>query len=65
MEFQTAGHGYHSKEDRCQIPQSTYIYRLLHKWGFAPKVPMKRFVRTASKEEKTSFKEFKTSSDCP
>lgn len=39
-----------------------HIYRLLHKWGFAPKVPMKRFVRTASKEEKTSFKkEFKMS----
>lgn len=33
-----------------------HIYRLLHKWGFAPKVPMKRFVRTASKEEKTNFK---------
>jgi len=33
-----------------------HIYRLLHKWGFAPKVPQKRFVRTASKEEKTSFK---------
>jgi len=39
-----------------------HIYRLLHKWGFVPKVPMKRFVRTASKEEKMSFKkEYKTS----
>jgi transposase len=33
-----------------------HIYRLLHKWGFAPKVPQKRFVRTASKEDKKSFK---------
>ena len=33
-----------------------HIYRLLHKWGFTVKVPMKRFVRTASKEEKASFK---------
>lgn len=33
-----------------------HIYRLLHKWGFA-KVPMKRFVNTAStKEEKEAFK---------
>jgi putative transposase len=28
-----------------------HIYRLLHKWGFAPKVPQKRFIRTASKED--------------
>ena len=39
-----------------------HIYRLLHKWGFASKVPMKRFVRTASQKEKMSFKkEFKMS----
>ena len=38
-----------------------HVYRLLHKWGFSAKVPQKRFVRTASKEEKTSFKKgFKT-----
>ena len=33
-----------------------HIYRLLHKWGFSPKVPQKRFVNTASKEEKEIFK---------
>lgn len=33
-----------------------HIYRLLHKWGFVRKVPQKRFVRTASKEEKKKFK---------
>ena len=33
-----------------------HIYRLLHRWGFAPKVPMKRFVRTASQKEKRKFK---------
>ena len=39
-----------------------HIYRLLHKWGFVQKVPQKRFVRTASKEEKKKFKkEYKRS----
>lgn len=33
-----------------------HIYRLLHKWGFSPKVPQKRFVNTASEEEKKDFK---------
>ena len=33
-----------------------HIYRLLHKWGFSPKVSQKRFVNTASKEEKETFK---------
>jgi transposase len=33
-----------------------HIYRLLHKWGFSPKVPQKRFVNTASREEKEDFK---------
>jgi transposase len=33
-----------------------HIYRLLHKWGFSPKVPQKRFVNTASEEEKDAFK---------
>ncbi len=32
-----------------------HIYRLLHKWKFSPKVPRKRFVNTASKEEKKQF----------
>lgn len=33
-----------------------HVYRLLHKWGFKPKVPQKRFVNIASKEEKEQFK---------
>jgi transposase len=33
-----------------------HIYRLLHKWKFSPKVPRKRFVNTASNEEKRQFK---------
>ncbi len=33
-----------------------HIRRLLHQWGFSPKVPQKRFVRTASRKEKNSFK---------
>jgi transposase len=32
-----------------------HIYRLLHKWGFSPKVPRKRFVNTASDKEKKQF----------
>jgi putative transposase len=39
-----------------------HIYRLLHKWGFAPKVPQKRFIKTATMQENKIFKkEFKTS----
>ncbi len=33
-----------------------HIYRLLHKWGFKPKVPQERFVNTASAIEKKKFK---------
>lgn len=33
-----------------------HVYRLLHKWGFSPKVPRKKFINTASKEEKEQFK---------
>jgi transposase len=33
-----------------------HVYRLLHSWGFSPKVPRKRFVNTASKEEKNRFR---------
>jgi len=33
-----------------------HIRRLLHKWGFSPKVPQKRFVRRATKNVKTGFK---------
>jgi transposase len=33
-----------------------HIYRLLHKRGFSPKVPRKRFVNTASNKEKKQFK---------
>ena len=38
-----------------------HIYRLLHKWGFSTKAPKKRFVRTATMQEKKKFKkEYKT-----
>jgi len=33
-----------------------HIYRLLHRWGFSPKVPRMRFVNTASKQEKNKFR---------
>jgi transposase len=33
-----------------------HIYRLLHKWGFVPKVPQKRFTRTAALQDKKKFK---------
>lgn len=33
-----------------------HIRRLLHDWGFSPKVSQKRFVKTASKKEKKDFK---------
>ena len=33
-----------------------HVYRLLHRWGFSPKAPQKRFVNTASEEEKKGFK---------
>jgi putative transposase len=32
-----------------------HIYRLLHKWGFKPKVLQKRFVNSASTKEKKRF----------
>lgn len=33
-----------------------HIYRLLHRWGFTPKVPRIRFVNTASKQDKSRFR---------
>jgi putative transposase len=33
-----------------------HIYRLLHRWGFSPKVPRMRFVNIASKQEKNKFR---------
>jgi len=33
-----------------------HIRRLFHKWGFSSKVPQKRFVRTATLNEKKKFK---------
>jgi transposase len=33
-----------------------HIRRLLHKWGFKSRAPQKRFVRTASQNEKKGFK---------
>ena len=32
-----------------------HIYRLLHRWGFSPKVPRMRFVNAASKQDKNKF----------
>jgi len=32
-----------------------HVYRLLHKRGFSPKVPKKRFVNTASDKERKQF----------
>jgi transposase len=34
----------------------TRVYQLLHDWGFSLKVPRKRHINTASKEEKEDFK---------
>jgi transposase len=55
--------GWKAKEIMNIIYQSTgvryhevHIYRLLHKWGFKPKVPQRRFVNTASNKEKKQFK---------
>lgn len=33
-----------------------HVRRMLHQWGMSPKVPKKRFVNTASPEEKADFK---------
>lgn len=33
-----------------------HVYRLLHQWGYTPKVPSKRFVNSATPEEKLWFK---------
>jgi transposase len=33
-----------------------HIYRLLHRWGFSPRVPAMRFVNAASKQEKNKFR---------
>ena len=35
-----------------------HIYRLLHKWKFSPEVPRKRFVNSASNEEKKQHMEY-------
>lgn len=32
------------------------VYRLLHRWGFRPVVPERRFLRKASREERLAFK---------
>ena len=44
------------KKTGVRYSENLHIYRLLHRWGFSPKVPQKRFVNTASKEEKEAFK---------
>jgi putative transposase len=54
--------GWKAKEIMNIIRQKTgvryhevHVYRLLHKWGFRPKVPQRRFANTASKEGKEAF----------
>ena len=63
QELSNSNTGWHIKQVMDLIQKKTgvkyhkeHIRRLLHKWGFSPKVPQKRFVNTASKEEKDSFK---------
>lgn len=33
-----------------------HVYRLLHQWGYTPKVPAKRFVNSATPDERLWFK---------
>jgi transposase len=33
-----------------------HVYRLLHRWGFSPKVPGVRFINAASKQDKSRFR---------
>ncbi len=51
MGFQT-GDGPYPKENRGVKYHEVHIRRLLHKWGFKSKVPLKRFIGTASHQEK-------------
>src|SRR5205823_11796229 len=44
------------KKAGVRYHHEVHVYRLLHKWGFRPKVPQRRFVNIASKEEKEQFK---------
>ena len=58
--------GWKAKEIMNIIYQSTgvryhevHIYRLLHKWGFKPKVPQKRFVNSIKRRERRVQKKTK------
>jgi len=44
------------KRTGVRYHHEVHVYILLHKWGFKPKVPQRRFVNIASKEEKEQFK---------
>jgi transposase len=44
------------KRTGVRYHHEVHVYGLLHKWGFKPKVPQRRFVNIASKEEKEQFK---------
>ena len=55
--------GWKAKEVMSMIYERTgiryhevHVYRLLHKWGFTPKVPIKKFVHAASDQEKNRFR---------
>ncbi|HET7284007.1 MAG TPA: winged helix-turn-helix domain-containing protein [Nitrososphaeraceae archaeon] len=39
------------KEQESNIYHEVHIYRLLHKWGFSPKVPAMRFVNAAASKQ--------------
>ncbi len=45
---------YEKSRVRCH---EVHVYRLLHQWGFVPKVATKRFVNSATCKEKLLFKE--------
>jgi transposase len=47
------------KKSGVRYHHEVHIYRLLHKWSFKPKVPQKRFINIASKEEKERFKKMR------
>ena len=64
MGFQTNYECY-SKENRCQIPRSTYIYRLLYKWGCASKGTYEKICKNCiSKKKKRVLKKSSRYPDC-
>jgi len=63
QELSNSNTGWDTKQVMDLIQEKTgikyhevHIRRILHKWGFSPKVPQKRFVKSASKKDKNGFK---------